>query len=404
MPKLTARKVEIAKSGKYGDGGGLQFVVSPTGAKKWVLRFLWQGKAREMGLGSFPIVGLADAREKALAARRLVRAGTDPIAGRKADRGVPTFGTLADEVFGDLSQGFRNEKHRAQWRMAITKYCSPIRDMPVDQVDTATVLSVLRPHWTRAPETASRLRGRIEKVLNAAKAKGFRSGENPAAWRGHLDHLLPSPKKIRAHGDHGDRGHFAALPYADISAFLAELRDRQGVAALALEFAILTAARSGEVRGARWDEIDLEARVWVIPKSRMKAFREHRIPLSDQAMAVLATLSEIRISGLVFPGLRRDQPLSHSALATVLRRMEIKGATVHGFRSAFRDWAGNETGFPREVAEAALAHVIGNAAEQAYRRSDALEKRRALMAAWAAYCEPSSADEKVVPLRRQAGG
>jgi integrase len=399
MPKLTARKVETAKPGKYGDGGGVQFVVSPTGARKWVFRFVWRGRQREMGLGPYPEVGLAEAREKALEARKLVRAGTDPIAGRKADRGVPTFGALAAEVFSDLSQGFRNEKHRAQWLVSITKYCAPIRHTPVDQISTETVLSVLRPHWNRAPETASRLRGRIEKVLNAAKAKGYRSGENPAAWRGHLDHLLPSPKKI------GDHGHYAAMPYADVPAFLAELRDRHGVAALALEFALLTACRTNEVLGARWSEFDLGARVWTIPggpKGRMKTGREHRVPLSDAAMAILAKLNEIRISGLVFPGLRLNQPLSPSALEAVLRRMKIKGATVHGMRSSFRDWAGNETGFPREVAEQALAHVIGDKAEQAYRRSDALEKRRKLMDAWAAYCEPSSADDKIAPLRRKA--
>lgn len=269
--------------------------------------------------------------------------------------------------------------------MAIAKYCLPMRDVPVDQIDTEAVLSVLRLHWNRAPETASRLRGRIEKVLNAAKAKGYRSGENPAAWRGHLDHLLPSPKKI------GDHGHYAAMSYADVPAFVAELRDRHGVAALALEFAILTAARSGEALGARWDEIDLGARVWVIPKSRMKAGREHRVPLSDPAMSILAKLNEIRISGLVFPGLRPDQPLSPSAMEMVLSRMRIKDATVHGMRSAFRDWAGNETGFPREVAEQALAHVIGDAAEQAYRRGDALEKRRKLMAAWGEFLDEASA-------------
>jgi integrase len=349
-----------------------------------------------MGLGPYPEIGLAEAREKARVARRLLRGGIDPIAERKTDRRVPTFGTLADEVFGDLSQGFRNEKHREQWRTSIARFCTSIRDMPVDQINTETVLSVLRPHWTRAPETASRLRGRIEKVLNAAKAKGYRSGENPAAWRGHLDHLLPSPKKI------GDHGHYTAMAYADVPGFLVNLRERHGVAALALEFAILTAGRSGEVRGARWSEIDLDARVWTIPAARMKAGREHRVPLSAQAMAILTKLNDIRVSDPVFPGLRPNQPLSPSAMELTMRRMKIKGATVHGFRSSFRDWAGNETHFQREVAEAALAHVIGNAVEQAYRRSDALEKRRQLMSAWAAYCEPSSADDKITPLRRKS--
>jgi integrase len=396
MAKLTARKVETAPPGKYGDGGGLQFVVSPTKARKWVLRFQWRGRAREMGLGSYPEVGLAEAREKALEARRLVRSGVDPIAERKTERGIPTFGKLADEVFSGLSQGFKNEKHRAQWRTSIARYCIPIRDMTVDQIDTEAVLSVLRPHWSRAPETASRLRGRIEKVLNAAKAKGYRTGENHAAWRGHLDQLLPAPKKI------GDRGHYAAMAYDDVPAFIVKLRERDGIAALALEFAIFTAARTGEVLGARWEEIDRGAKVWTIPASRMKAGREHRVPLSDPAVAILAKLIEIRMSDFVFPGQRSKQPLSPTAMEMVLIRMRIKDATVHGFRSSLRDWVGNETHFAREVAEAVLAHVVGDAAEQAYRRSDALEKRRELMRAWAAHCDPTSVDEKVTPLRRKA--
>ena len=342
MAKLSARFVETAKAGKYGDSGtkGLQLVVSPRKAKKWVFRFQWQGKAREMGLGTFPEVGLSAAREKALAARRLVKSSVDPISERQKDRGVPTFGQLADEVVEQLTQGFRNEKHKAQWTMTLTSYCEPIRDMPVDVIDTHAVLSVLKSHWTRAPETASRLRGRIEKVLNAAKAKGYRAGENPAAWRGHLDHLLPNPNKI------GDRGHHSAMPYADVPAFIAKLRESEVVAALALEFAILTATRSGEVRGARWSEIDLEARVWTIPARRMKAGREHRVPLSDRAVEILDKLDEMRVSDFVFPGRHRQEPLSASAMEKVLDRMGVD-VTVHGFRSAFRDWAGNETYFPR---------------------------------------------------------
>jgi integrase len=396
MAKLNARFVETAKAGKYGDSStkGLQLVVSPTKAKKWVFRFQWQGKAREMGLGTVPEVGLSAAREKALAARRLVKTGVDPISERQKDRSVPTFGELADEVSNDLAQGFRNDKHRAQWRMTLTRYCEPIRDMPVDVIDTHAVLSVLKPHWTRAPETSSRLRGRIEKVLNAAKAKGYRSGENPAAWRGHLDHLLPNPNKI------GDRGHHAALPYAELPAFIAKLRESEVVAALALEFAVLTAARSGEVRGTRWSEVDLNAKVWVIPPNRMKAGREHRVPLSDRAVEILGKLNEMRVSDFVFPGRRHQAPLSSSAMEKVLQRMGVD-VTVHGFRSAFRDWAGNETHFPREMAEHALAHVIGDKAEQAYRRSDALEKRRALTEAWAQWCEPREAADNVTPLRRK---
>jgi integrase len=393
MGKLTARKVETAKPGKYGDGGGLQLAVASSGAKKWVLRFLWKGKAREMGLGSYPEVGLAEAREKAMVGRRRARSGIDPIADRRKDRSTPTFGELADEVTGQLAEGFRNEKHRAQWRMTLTVYAGPLRAKPVDKIETTDVLAVLRPIWQEKPETASRLRGRIERVLNAAKAKGCRSGENPAAWRGHLDNLLPKRQKLT-------RGHHAAMPYADIPAFVARLREREAVAALALEFAILTAARSGEVLGARWREIDFDTRVWTIPAERMKAGREHRVPLNTRAVAIVHKMNDARTGDHVFPGTVRDRPLSAMAMDMVMRRMD-EHVTVHGFRSSFRDWAGNETHFPRELAEAALAHVVGDKAEQAYRRSDALEKRRALMEAWAAYCEPSSADEKVTLLRRK---
>ena len=393
MGKLTARKVETAKPGKYGDGGGLQLAVAPTGAKKWVLRFLWQGKAREMGLGSYPEVSLAEAREKAISGRRLARSGADPIAERRKDRGIPTFGELADEIAGQLAEGFRNEKHRAQWKMTLTVYAGPLRPKPVDKIETTDVLAVLRPIWQEKPETASRLRGRIERVLNAAKAKGLRSGENPAAWRGHLENLLPKRQKLT-------RGHHAAMPYADVPAFVARLREREAVAALALEFSILTAARSGEVLGARWSEVDLDARVWTIPAKRMKAGREHRAPLSESALAVLEKFGEARVSEFIFPGQGAGRPLSEMALRRMLG-LVANVVTVHGFRSSFRDWAGNETHFPRELAEAALAHVVGDKAEQAYRRSDALEKRRALMEAWAAYCEPSSADEKVTLLRRK---
>jgi integrase len=393
VAKLNARFVETARPGKYGDASakGLQLVVAPTGARRWVLRFMSQGKSREMGLGAFPEVSLADAREKALAARKLVKNGVDPIADRQRDQGLPTFGELADEVVAEQSRGFRNEKHRAQWTMTLTVYAAPLRSKPVDRVQTSDVLAVLNPIWLEKPETASRLRGRIERVLNAAKAKGYRTGENPAAWRGHLENLLPRQSKL-------SRGHHAALPYADVPAFVARLRDREAVAALALEFAILTATRSGEVLNARWAEIDLDAKVWTVPAARMKAGREHRVPLSDPALSILAKLSATKVSEFIFPGQRRDGPLSGMAMEMVLRRMGVADhVTVHGFRSSFRDWAGNETHFPRELPEHALAHVIGDKAEQAYRRGDALEKRRSLMDAWASQCEPRAGT--VIELR-----
>ncbi|MFO1118132.1 MAG: integrase arm-type DNA-binding domain-containing protein [Beijerinckiaceae bacterium] len=396
MPKLSARKIKTADPGKYGDGEGLQFVVTASGSRKWVLRFQWNGKAREMGLGAYPEVELADAREKAREARRLIRAGVDPIADGKREKTVPTFGEMADAVTTDLSPGFRNEKHRAQWKMTLEVYAKPLRSKPVDAIDTADVLSVLKPLWTVKAETASRLRGRIEKVLNAAKAKGYRTGENPALWRGHLENLLPKQPKLV-------RGHHAAMAYADVPAFVGRLREREATAAMALEFTILTGARSGETLGARWEEFDLDAKVWTVPANRMKAGRIHRVPLSERAAAIVKKLSEARTSDLVFAGFKKDRPLSVMAMDMVLRRMKVMDATVHGFRSAFRDWAGNETAYPRDLAETALSHVIGDKAEQAYRRSDALERRRELMQAWANYCEPTAAGN-VVRLKKSGGG
>jgi integrase len=390
--KLTARKVETAKPGKYSDGGNLYLIVSETGARKWVLRFTWRGRAKEMGLGSATSVPLADAREKAISARRKIAQGLNPIDERKRDGGIPTFGEMADDVRESLSVGFRNEKHKAQWKSTLETYAAPLRARPVDTIATDDVLAVLKPIWTTKAETASRVRGRIEKVLDAAKAKGFRDGENPARWRGHLDHLLPRPLKLA-------RGHHAALPYEDVAAFIAKLRKREATSALALELCILTAARSGEILGMRWPEIDLHKKIWTVPADRMKAGREHRVPLSPRALAILRQLENLKSGEFVFPGQARHKPLSNMAMEMVLRRMKVEDATVHGFRSSFRDWAGNVSNFPREITETALAHVIGDKAEQAYRRSDALEKRRKLMEAWAAYSEPKGS-ENIIHIRR----
>jgi len=390
--KLTARKVETAKPGKYSDGGNLYLIVADTGARKWVLRFTWRGRAKEMGLGSASIVPLADAREKAASARRKIAKGLNPIDERKRGGGTPTFGEMADDVRETLSAGFRNEKHKAQWKSTLETYAAPLRARPVDTIATDDVLAVLKPIWTAKAETASRVRGRIEKVLDAAKAKGFRDGENPARWRGHLDHLLPKPLKLA-------RGHHAAMPYEDVAAFIAQLQKREASSAQALELCILTAARSGEVLGMRWAEIDLDKKIWKVPADRMKAGREHRVPLSPRATTILRQLEKHKASEFVFPGQARNNQLSNMAMEMVLRRMKIAGATVHGFRSSFRDWAGNVSSFPREVVETALAHVIGDKAEQAYRRSDALEKRRRLMDAWCAYCEPKTS-VNVVPMRK----
>jgi integrase len=390
--KLTARKVQTAKQGKYSDGGNLYLIVSETGSRKWVLRFTWRGKPKEMGLGSAASVPLADAREKAATARRQIAQGINPIDERKSEGGIPTFGELADDVRQSLSEGFRNEKHKAQWKSTLDNYAASLRAKPVDTISTDDVLAALKPIWTIKAETASRVRGRIEKVLDAAKAKGFRDGENPARWRGHLDHLLPRPSKLA-------RGHHAAMPYEDVATFIAKLRKREATAALALELCILTAARSGEILGMQWSEIDLDKKIWTVPANRMKAGREHRVPLSARAVAILNQLEKPRAGEFVFPGQTRNKPLSNMAMEMILRRMKIENATVHGFRSSFRDWAGNVSSFPREVVETALAHVIGDKAEQAYRRSDALEKRRKLMDHWAAYCSAPKTG-KVVAFRR----
>ena len=398
--KLSARSAAtVTEPGRHSDGGGLYLNVTETGARSWL--FMWKvaGRRREMGLGSARAVTLARAREIAAECRATVAAGRDPLQMRAeaqtAERAIPTFGECADEFIAAKQSEWRNDKHRAQWAMTLTKYAAPLRRLSVDAIDTAAVLSVLKPVWQAKPETASRLRGRIEQVLDAAKAQGHRTGENPARWRGHLDKLLAKRQTLT-------RGHHAAMAYADVPAFLARLRERQAgsVSALLLEFTILTAARSGEALGMRWEEVDETAKVWTVPPARMKAAREHRVPLSARALDLLGEAKRARTGEFVFPGRGADRPLSVMAMEKVLRRMHLDDVTVHGFRSAFRDWAGNETHFPREVAEAALAHVIGDAAERAYRRGDALEKRRALMEAWASYCEPGALDNVVaLPVR-----
>ena len=283
------------------------------------------------------------------------------------------------------------EKHKAQWKSTLGTYAAPLHIKAVDAIGTDDVLAVLEPIWTDKAETASRLRGRIEKVLDAAKAKGFRDGENPARWRGHLDHLLPRRSKLA-------RPHHPAMAYENVPAFVGNLREREGTAALALEFCILTAARSGEVLGLRWPEIDFGRAVWTVPAARMKSGREHRVPLSGRAIAILRGLAASNQGEFAFAGRRLNKPLSSMAMEMILRRMNVTDATVHGFRSSFRDWAGNVSTFPREIIETALSHVVGDQAEQAYRRSDALEKRRNLMEAWASYCEGTA--DNVVQLKQ----
>ena len=394
--KLSARAAATTKPGRYGDGGGLYLIVSPNKARKWVYRFSFGGKVTEMGLGAAGSVSLSEARDKARHARRSLDAGENPIEARRRanqiEAGTPTFGTVATDLLAAKASEWRNEKHREQWRSSLVDLAAPLSGRPVDEIDTEAVLRVLTPLWKAKPETASRLRGRIEAVLDAAKAKGYRTGENPAAWRGHLTHLLPKRGKLT-------RGHHAAMDYREVPEFLAKLQKCEVVAAFALEFAILTAARSGEVYGAVWSEIDQDGKVWTLPPERTKPGRQHRVPLSARALSIIHELWENRTSDFVFPSPRGARKLSHVAMAKVLDRLKVEGVTVHGFRSAFRDWCGEATNFSREVAEAALGHVVGDKAEQAYRRGDALDKRRALMEAWSHYCsQPAAA--KVVPLQR----
>jgi len=331
-------------------------------------------------MGGLTKVSLAMARKAATEAREHLGAKINPIEARRAANAVPTFGQMADDLIAVVAKESRNEKHVAGWRLTLTTHAAAIRDKRVDQITTEDVISVLKPLADRA-ETASRLRGRIERVLDAAKAKGFRTGENPARWRGHLNHFLPKRQKLA-------RGHHAAMPYQDLPVFLAELGGRGATAALALEFLILGAARSNEVVGALWNEIDLEGKVWTVPATRMKAGREHRVPLSARAVMILGNAADIRVGAHVFPGpakgKNKDRPLSSNALRALLIRAKAD-CTTHGFRSSFRDWAGEATEFPREIAEAALAHNVGDATELAYRRGDALERRRKLMDAWAAF-------------------
>jgi integrase len=388
--RLTDRSAKTVGGGKHCDGGGLylQVVEGATGlTRSWLFRF----KERWMGLGPYPDVTLAEARQKALEARKLLLVGLDPIEQKRLSRAAAnvvaaktiTFDQASAQYISSHRHGWKNAKHASQWEATLAAYVSPIfGNLPVTEIDAGLVLRALEPIWTTKPETASRVRGRIDAILDWAKARGYRTGENPARWKGHLDHLLPKRGKVKK------VEHHAALPYAEVPAFMVQLHGQNGAAARALEFAILTAARTGEVLGARWDEIDLATQVWTVAAERMKGEREHRVPLSEAAAAIIKTQAERREGNFVFPG-ARGAALSNMAFLMLLRRMGVD-VTAHGFRSSFRDWAGDQTHVQREVVEAALAHTVGDKAEQAYRRGDALQKRRALMQAWADYCVPAA--------------
>ncbi len=406
MPRaaIELRPLEVqrlTKPGLYAVGvvPGLYLQVLPTGARTWILRAMVAGRRRDMGLGGYPAVTLAQARDLARAAREKVKAGIDPIEECRAARSAQAAARAADLTFEQCAlkyieankAAWKNDKHTQQWGNTLAQHAFPIMGkLLVRDVALSHILAVLEPLWQTKTETASRLRGRIESVLDWATARKYRSGENPARWRGHLDKLLPKPSKV------SKVEHHTALPIDDVSAFLCKLRQQEGMGARALEFTILTACRSGEVRGAMWAEIDTVTKTWTIPAERMKAGKEHRVPISDAALALLNALPKMAGTDVVFPG-SKGQPLSDMTLTAVLRRMEVP-ATTHGFRSTFRDWAGERTAHPREVIEHALAHQLKDKAEAAYQRGSLFDKRRRLMADWAAFLSSSGHQADVVSI------
>lgn len=418
IERLNARFVDTTKAiGYHADGAGLYLQVSKTGTKSWVFRFMLNGKAREMGLGALHTYGLSEARARARECRQQLDAGIDPISARDALRAQQrsesaaaiTFAQCAEKYIAAHKSGWRNPKHAEQWTNTLQTYAGPVfGTLPVATVDTALVMRVLQPIWTTKTETATRLRGRIENVLAWATVQGYRTGDNPARWRGHLDKLLAKRSKV------AKVEHHEAMPYVEVPAFMAALRERKGITPLALEFIVLTGCRVGEALlspgrkidptsapAATWDEVDFEAAVWTIPAARMKAGKEHRVPLTGAAIAVLRKLEAQRQGEFIFPGWKAGTALTIAAPLNLLQKdLGHAGLTVHGFRSSFRDWAAEQTNFPRELAEAALAHTLRDKVEAAYQRGDLLDRRRKLMEAWSAYCAKKPAD--VLPLVKKA--
>ena len=402
MGKLTDLKVRKEKvKGCYPDGGNLYLQVSSTGAKSWLFRYMINGKAKNMGLGALNAVSLAEAREKAADARNLLSSGIDPQSEKKAkqqkakldDARSMSFKQCAIAYIDAHKAGWKNAKHAQQWTNTLATYAYPILgDLPVQEIDVALVLKVIEPIWQIKNETADRVRSRIENIIDFATSREYRTGDNPARWRGRLQNLLPAPSKIQK------VKHHPALPYADISDFMAELTNKDGLGALALELTILTATRTSETLNAKWSEFDLQKGIWIIPADRIKAGREHRIPLSAPALKILKNLYEAKINDFVFPS-KKDKPLSNMAMMMLIRRMERTDFVVHGFRSTFRDWAAEQTNYAREVAEAALSHAVGDKVEAAYRRGDLFEKRQRLMNEWAKYCYQPKGKGKVLKIR-----
>ena len=399
LSKLAKRK------GVFCDGGGLYLHSDPPAQCSWLFRYRLSAKTRWMGLGPYPAISLAKARELASSARTLKALGTDPIDQRDASRATERLAAVRTITFKQCAEiyikahrvGWRNAAHASQWENTLRAYAYPhIGALSVQAIDTSLVMGVLEPIWTAKPETASRLRGRIETILNWAKVRGYRDGENPARWKGHLDHLLPAKSKVRR------VRHHAAMPYAELPDFMTALREQDGIGARSLEFLILTAARTGEVVGLRWREIDLKNKLWTVPSERMKAGKEHRVPLCARAVAILQAIEPNKMAGdtFVFPGNKPQRPQSNMVFLMLLRRMKLGYLTAHGFRATFKTWATERTSFPREVIEAALAHVAGDKMEAAYQRGDVFDKRRRLMAAWADFCvtEPMM-EPNVVSMR-----
>jgi integrase len=398
---LSSRRVQSLKTrGFYADGGQLYLQVSRTGSKSWVFRFTLAGRKRDMGLGSLATFTLAEARERARKMRQLVADGVDPINERNKTRGasatVLTFRQCAERYVAAHQAGWRNGG--GEWLASLAKHVFPVLgDVAVAAVDLPLVMRAIEPLWAKQPVRMNIVRLRLEMVIDWARVRGYRQGDNPARWKGHLDTLLPHRKKV------APVVHRAALPYAEVSQFMVDLRRLTDTSARALEFQILAAARSGEVVGARWDEIDMGARVWTIPGARMKAGRDHRVPLSPAAMAVLERQAELRESDYVFSGRVSGQPINIDAPMRAIEKLGLRGrVTAHGFRSAFRDWAAEQTNFPREIAETSLAHVVGDGTERAYQRGDFLMKRRRIMTAWAEYIAmPASQVAYVLPLAQK---
>jgi len=388
--KLTPLKVSrLTDTGRYGDGGGLYLQISKWGTKSWLFRYMKDGRPRQMGLGDIQTFSLKEARERAKAARQTLADGVDPLDARQKSKDAErieaaraiSFKQAAERYIKAHRAGWKSPKHADQWESTLATYAYPLfGSLPVAAVDTGLVMRVIEPIWTGKTETASRVRGRIEAVLSWATVRGYRDGDNPARWRGHLDKLLPAKTKVTK------VRHQPAIPYAALPEFLVSLRAADSISARALEFTILTAARTGETINARWDEIDFDAKLWTVPGERTKSGRAQRVPLTKRAVELLKTIPRERGSAFVFPGVRKGRPLSNMAQLELLRGMKGNGFTVHGFRSSFRDWAAEQTNFPREIAEAALGHVLKDKTEAAYQRGDLLEKRRRLMSAWEAYC------------------